>query len=205
MLYNDQEFRRIVNASDEAVISIRGHVAIESALSELIAHALPSAHEVELERVSFPLKIDLAIGLRAIHPESRQLFLTLNKVRNRFAHKATAILEEKDLAEIKNSMSAFHRKIVGEHFESTKTPRDALRIGTVAAFYEAKAAADHLLTRKIEKEEMLKEIEVLLEETKAYKHHPASGKFSAKVQARVKQRLAQLEGLNQQAPKKPNH
>jgi hypothetical protein len=200
----DAEFRAIVNGNDEAVISIRGHVAIEAALSEVIAQALPAAHEIELERISFPLKIDLAIALKAIRPESRPLLVVLNRVRNRFAHEASATLEESDFAEIRNSMSAIHRSVLRERFDSAKTPRDALRLGAVAAFYEARGVTERLVAQKIEHEELAKEVAVLLEKTKRYANHPAAGEFTEKVQKRVKERLAQREAPPSASPDEPN-
>ncbi|HZZ57424.1 MAG TPA: hypothetical protein VFE31_06310 [Opitutaceae bacterium] len=189
---SDAEFRLIVNATDEAVISIRGHVAIDAALGELIAAALPSAHEVEIERMSFSLKVDLSIGLCAIHPGSRSIFIKLNKIRNLFAHSASATLGEKDKNELKNSMGAGHREMMGEHFDNIASPRDALQVATVAAFYETKSAARHLLVRKLEREEMANAIGDLLKEQHYERPPDQKNAFAEKVQERVRRRLVEL-------------
>ena len=58
MLSEDQ-FQGIISSKDVVVISIRGHIAIESALSEVISKGLPESHQLEVKKLSFPLKVDL--------------------------------------------------------------------------------------------------------------------------------------------------
>ena len=188
------EMVAIVDADDHAVASIRGQVAIEDALSEVIAHALPSADEVELERIAYPLKVDLAIALGVLSPSSRALFMKLNAVRNRFSHKATAVLEAKDFPEIRNSLSNFHKKMLGQVLDSAKTPRDALRLGTIAALNEARGAARGLKVRKVEYEVLLEESKKLLKRVRDPKSKGLEEDFNARLKRRVNERLSE-QGL----------
>lgn len=194
MTLTTDELVAIVDANDDAVASIRGQVAIEDALSEVFAHALPSADELELERVSFALKVDLAIALGVLHSSSRALFMKLHAVRNRFAHKATAVLEAKDFSEIRNSMSDFHRKMLGQELDSAKTPRDALRLGTIAALNEARGSARGLKVKKIEYEVLLEESKALLEGITASRYVRPDEPFEEMLKRRTNERLAK-EGL----------
>lgn len=181
----NEQFITILNALDLAVLSIRGHVAIESALSDVIVNALPDPHQLEIERLSFPLKVDLAIALKGLHKDSRPLFLKLNTIRNRFAHQATAELDESSARDLKNSMAIIHRKMVGDHFNTSNDSRSILRIATAAAFYESHGAADHLADKKLEREAWREEVDILLKETEQHSTHQKTGEFSKRLQARV--------------------
>jgi hypothetical protein len=188
----NEQFIAILNAPDLAVLSIRGHVAIESALSDVIQQALPDPHHLEVKRLSFPLKVDLAVALKSLHKDSRPLFIKLNTIRNSFAHQATADLDEALAGDLKNSMSELHRKIVGDHFDTAKEPRLILRVATAAAFYEACMADEHLVHKKLEKDAWREEVKVLLKETEHYSNHPATGKFAERVQARLEAKKKSL-------------
>ena len=191
-----EQFIAILNAPDLAVLSIRGHIAIESVISDVIFQALPDPHHLEVERLSFPLKLDLAVALKALQKDSRPLFMKLNVIRNRFAHQATAHLDEATACDLKNSMSELHRKLVGDHFDTSNDPRHILRTAMAAAFYEAYMAAEHLAHKKLELEAWREEVEKLLKETEHLSTHPETGKFSKRVQARVEEKrrvLSQTE------------
>lgn len=53
---------------DPVSIVIRGHITLEMYLSYLISQALPAPHSVELDRLSFAFKVDLAISLCLLRP-----------------------------------------------------------------------------------------------------------------------------------------
>jgi hypothetical protein len=82
------EFAQLIGNEDPLSFVIRGHQATEAALVCLIATALPNPHQMELAKLSFQLKVDLAVALQLIRSESRPLFFAVNTVRNRFAHRS---------------------------------------------------------------------------------------------------------------------
>jgi len=180
-----EEFQAIINSGDEFTLAVRGHLAVDSVLSELISSALPEPYEIEISRVSFPLKVDLAIALRVLRPDSRTLFLKSNSIRNRFAHEPKARVTEEGAKEIKAVMTDFHRRIAGAHFIAAETAYSTLRMGLAVAFFEARAAVDHVRARKREMKAWAEEVDVLLKETEYLKGHPAAKQFRNRVEARL--------------------
>jgi hypothetical protein len=188
---NDQ-FIKIALADDIVVLSIRGHIAIDSALSDVILQALPNPHLLEVERLSFLLKFDLAVALKSMNKNSRPLFQKLNAIRNQFAHQAAAELNDTAAQELKNCMTELHKKIVKHTFETAKKPRDILEIATAAAFYEANYAHESLVNRKLERDAVREETEILLKETEQYSNHPATGEFGKRVKSRLEAKQKSL-------------
>jgi hypothetical protein len=72
------------------------HLYVEGAIVSLIETALAYPGNIDLGQLSFPVKIDLAIALDRISPESKPALLALNRVRNALAHhpEATVTLEQ---------------------------------------------------------------------------------------------------------------
>lgn len=188
---NDQ-FIKIALADDIVVLSIRGHIAIDSALSDVILQALPNPHLLEVERLSFLLKFDLAVALKSMNKNSRPLFQKLNAIRNQFAHQAAAEFNDTTAQELKNCMTELHKKIVKHTFETAKKSRDILEIATAAAFYEANYAHESLVNRKLERDAVREETEILLKETEQYSNHPATGEFGKRVKSRLEAKQKSL-------------
>ena len=76
------EFLSVVNGSDLLSVIVRGHQFVETAVNAMISEALPAPHEVEIGRLTFGLKVDLAASLRLIQAESRPLYMAVNRLRN---------------------------------------------------------------------------------------------------------------------------
>ena len=185
MLSEDQ-FQGIISSKDVVVISIRGHIAIESALSEVISKGLPESHQLEVKKLSFPLKVDLAVALKGLANESRPLFMKLNSIRNNFAHQYAAELDTKSIKELKSCMSSHQRAIVGHHFDDSATARYALIMATTAAFYEANAASERLLNKKLHQDALIEEVRLLIDRIDPERKVKSDGDFSKRVQDRVK-------------------
>jgi len=187
-----EQFIKIALADDIVVLSIRGHIAIDSALSDVILQALPNPHLLEVERLSFLLKFDLAVALQSMNKNSRPLFQKLNSIRNQFAHQAAAELNDVMAQELKNCMTESHKKIVKHTFETAKKPRDILEIATAAAFYEAHYAHEYLINKKLELDAVREETEILLKETEQYSNHPAAVEFRNRVKSRLEAKQKSL-------------
>lgn len=189
MRFSDEDFQKIIGNPDPVVISIRGQIAIESALTEVISHGLPEPHHLEVTRLTYPLKVDLAVALRGLRSESRPLFLKLNSIRNKFAHSPAATFEDVVTQEIKSCMATHQREMVGEHFLSADTPKDALIIGTVAAFYEARSAAEGLRKKRVHIEAWHEEVRDLIDSIGPVANPDVKSEFSKRLEARVKTKL----------------
>lgn len=183
----EQDLVAAILSTDTTAVIIRGHILLELYLSYLITQALPAPHSVELDRLSFPFKVDLAISLRLLRSDSRQLFLNLNQVRNRFAHDARAILDEKNAKELKSLYTEFHRWLLSK-CEASSRPLSTLREALIAAFLELKAASLLLKNKRLERQAILDEVEKSLEGVEAAKPtHPARIAFQKKVEKRMRE------------------
>ncbi|HEY3128874.1 MAG TPA: hypothetical protein VGL91_05410, partial [Acidobacteriota bacterium] len=120
----DQELCEIVNVNDAMAVVIRGHQAMQAILDSAIAAALPGPHAIELHRLSFSLKVDLAIGLQLAHQDLRLPLLAFNRLRNSFAHDPAAALTEKETAELTQAFSDRLRSF----FTSMKVGTDNIEV-----------------------------------------------------------------------------
>ena len=183
-MITDDDFISVLRSKASFELAVRGHIAIDHALNHVLVALLAEGHTVEVSRISFLLKVDIAVGLQALPAESRGLYVKLNSIRNRFAHRADATLTEKDMREVKAAMSKRHRVMTGEHFENAAFPHEALRVGVAAAFFECKSTIEGIEHRKLEREAIGEEIEILLAETKA----KPSGMFKERVRVRIEKK-----------------
>jgi hypothetical protein len=161
-LPTSDEFRQAADAVDPLVMVIRGHLFIDSVLNSAISEGLFEPHEIEIERFSFPLKLDLAIALGVLRKESRPIFLKLNRLRNEYAHKPDAIINEATAQEIVSSLTKYQRQLVKQFIDEAKRPREFLRIALTVAFFEAKHAAEMALERKLHREVWVEKTEEFL-------------------------------------------
>jgi len=103
---------RLFEIPDELTTVLRGHQIIESLADAAISAALPVPHVLEIQRLPFGLKIDLLVALELLLPASRPLLVKLNNIRNQFAHKRNATLDERQARDLYNLISPFQH----EHF-----------------------------------------------------------------------------------------
>jgi hypothetical protein len=88
---------------DAFVVSIRGHQVVEAFLDLLVIEALTAPNTLEIRRLPFGLKADLACALHGI-PEHGTL-VAINRIRNRFAHDRHATLGEQESSQLQASWS----------------------------------------------------------------------------------------------------
>jgi hypothetical protein len=161
-LPSDNDLHRATHGTDVLNLVIRAHGELEAALRVVIAEALVEPHELELERLSFPFELDLAIALGAIRNSVRPLFLKLNKTRNDYAHNSRAEFTDKDSRDLINLLTEEHRQGVKEHLDNAKSVTEILRIGYVIAFFEARGAAERVREQKRHREEWQRKVEDFL-------------------------------------------
>lgn len=137
---SDQQLKEILEVTDPLAVVLRGHQAVGCALDGAISQALPEPHALEVERLSFGLKVDLAISLNVLRPDSRGGFLALNGVRNRFAHRSDAAFEENDAKDFGNALSNWQRYLLGNELSSFTNPIDLLRHSIAVFFVECSFA-----------------------------------------------------------------
>lgn len=116
-------------ASDDAVaVLLKGHLWVESALTDLIRADLELPDEwPDLQRLSFPSKVGLARAQGALYLGS-ELLLALNRVRNRLAHDVAYEVDDTTATALLNAFPKVPEELRAEdpecapHLPSTLTP-----------------------------------------------------------------------------------
>jgi hypothetical protein len=89
---------------DDLGVILRAHLYLESTLVELIREFLEEPQAIKLERLQFPVKLQLAIAVGALLDEYIAPLKLLNSLRNRFAHDIGTKISELDQESLFNSM-----------------------------------------------------------------------------------------------------
>ncbi len=87
---------------------VRGHLYCESALASLIRNALKKPDELNVDRLGFQMKVNLAAALGLIPTEYKQSLAALSALRNRYVHQLDYEVTESDQSDFMNTFkSAF--------------------------------------------------------------------------------------------------
>jgi hypothetical protein len=87
-----------VFSTDTLTFVIRAHLYAESKLIRLLSDSLPNPRALDIERMSFSRKVDLAHALTLVDETTRRTLTLLNKLRNRFAHNLKSEISDNDLS-----------------------------------------------------------------------------------------------------------
>ena len=68
---SEVELLDALKEADLLVTAVRGHQFLEALMNLAISEALVNPHAVEVERLAYPLKVDLAVALSMIPEECR--------------------------------------------------------------------------------------------------------------------------------------
>jgi len=188
LLPTDEEIQGLAATSDVFRYAVVGFSAIETAVEELIAQALLTSHRVELQKMTFGLKLDLAIGLGLMHRDSKGLHTKLSKIRNSYAHEFKTGIDFCSAAELKSCFSDYQRSIAENHFNEASDFESTLRVAFVSAFYEIKDAISRQEARKAHRAETLLHIQAVLAATEP----PAEEITKGDGFARASERLSKL-------------
>ncbi|MFI5165608.1 MAG: hypothetical protein ACHQQS_03230 [Thermoanaerobaculales bacterium] len=162
-LPSDSEIQLLAATGDPFRYAIVGFSAIEGAVEELISESIPTSHRLELERLSFAFKLDLAVALGTLRPDSKGLFLKLSRVRNYYAHQFNSAQDYCPPVELLSSMSAVQRKMAGEHLTKETGFAPALRAAFVVAFYDVKRQIERIKEHKLQAQDARDHAEALLQ------------------------------------------
>ena len=184
------ELLSVVNGTDVLSVVVRGHQFVEAAVNAMISEALPAPHEVEIGRLTFALKVDLAISLRLLRPDSRPLFMAITKVRNRFAHDPGAVFDSKESNDLCNTFSAFQRRLIGQRPNQLSAPEDVLSRAIAVAFIEAKRSRARLYNGKLYDEALHEMVEGTLRHRDGMPPDEHSRKVEEELQLRFEKKKA---------------
>jgi len=122
-----------LSTEDPLGVVIRGHLYVESRLIQLIEEALVDPGAIDLTRLNFPVKLDLAVALGLLSENDKRGYAALNALRNRVAHKADIEIVDTDERQVHKALTAEQRSL-GEayigHFSGKPFP--TLRASIVA-------------------------------------------------------------------------
>lgn len=146
----DSEFQEILNSQDLLSKIIKGHQCIESVLNLAISEFLPEPHVLEIRRLNFSLKVDLATALRIIDSESRITYHKINKLRNDFAHNFNADIKTNKVRELFNALSPFLKHLVGKEYDEIENDLERVEYVLAVVFVQLQGAVTNIRDRKAE-------------------------------------------------------
>ncbi|WP_146747716.1 hypothetical protein [Paramagnetospirillum kuznetsovii] len=72
--------------ADPLILAVRGQLLIEHVLDELLCEVLRESSRQSVIEASFSLKLDVVISMGLMGPQWRDLFRSINAIRNKFSH-----------------------------------------------------------------------------------------------------------------------
>jgi hypothetical protein len=97
-----------LSGGDEMLLTIRTHLYVETLLNEFLSVALKHPEFLDTDRIGFPLKVQLVASLGILPNWLMQICLSLNRVRNKMAHKLTFVISATEKGEL---WEAFPEKV----------------------------------------------------------------------------------------------
>jgi hypothetical protein len=138
-----------LNANDPLAMVVRAHLYVESILNRRIERLLVKKGRLNVVKLKFEMKLNIAASFGAIPDEDYPALKKLNDFRNGFAHNLEKQLTEEDERDLYNCLSAHQRRIVNSILDRNgpKCPFiGRLRAdlgGLIAATNEEVMRADH--------------------------------------------------------------
>jgi hypothetical protein len=123
----------VVHHADPLIILVTAHLHLESLIIGFIDHALMKPKALDVARLSFPMKVDLAIALGSFPEHVKSAALTINRIRNRFAHEIDATIGAEDVRQLLEE-TPFLKPTADDNW-STLPPGN--QIGWIAALLQA--------------------------------------------------------------------
>ena len=128
---------------------------------KLIYEALPNPEAIDLTRLGFPLKVDLAIALRLLLPEEKPAYIVLNKLRNRLAHDLDVEIGRTEEIELFHAMGSMQRLSLSNRSPDDFQFPDLLRRVIAVLFVSTEVALQKLIESKAETARLHQEMEKL--------------------------------------------
>lgn len=148
-IINEERFDQLIkdiNVDDPLQMIIRAHLNIEASLIKLIELSLENKNHIDVARLRFPTKVDLAFALGSIADTNyKNILKNVNRLRNKFAHNLSYELTDADLNAILQEDD-----ILKSFIESKFKDRDYLDKlrGTLAMIFLSLDAEEEMLLRE---------------------------------------------------------
>jgi hypothetical protein len=177
---------------------IRGHQCVESALNRAIAESLAHSHVLEIKRMQFSLKVDLAIALGLVELEARPAFKKLNTIRNRFAHDPDSRLTKAEAMQLYHALSPGQRQALKVDDPNTyfKNAAHAFRESFATIFFSITSAVTRLIDDRMRQEEWSRIVQEKVGPRDSPEVIARTKKYGEPYRARVEERVrAQLGAI----------
>ena len=92
-------------------ILLRGHLWIENLINDVLDVHVKDPSALDLDRMSFRQKIDIAQGFGFITPEDGRSLRTLNRLRNKLAHNLMAEPSQNEIRDLVSMLAGMPKSI----------------------------------------------------------------------------------------------
>jgi hypothetical protein len=106
-----EHLQRDIESDDLLGAVLRSHLWVENELIRTIRESLPHPDLIDLDRLSFPSKIELASAFGIIPTEDMSAYRNLNALRNKLAHRFNSEVTEEDERSLFSSLSPRSKEI----------------------------------------------------------------------------------------------
>lgn len=116
-------------ASYEVTKLLTSHLRIENALIRYIESHLKCPSALKFNELRFPTKVGLAVALGALDEDRARVFLALNSVRNKIAHRSDFVLDDNSKNDLIDALTPNMKRDFIERLRAgahTERERDAL-------------------------------------------------------------------------------
>lgn len=165
----ERELQEATKAHDLHSMVVRSQSLLEKTLRVTIGEALVEPHALELDRASFPLKLDLSIALGVTPRELRPALLGLNKLRNQLAHDASASVDCQAATAIYQKLPDTLQENLRHWLDTAETPQQILRIVFGTGYCTLVDSIEGQRERKKRMEEWRREVDEFLEQSDNWK------------------------------------
>jgi hypothetical protein len=100
---------------------VQGHLFFDHCLSEMLGEALEEPTHLNLDRMSFSAKVDLAAALGLIDGTTKAVLKGVNSLRNSIVHKLDFKVSDGEVAKLEKLASKRYRELIDEESEKAKS------------------------------------------------------------------------------------
>lgn len=140
---SSEELESALSAADEVSLVLRTHQILHAYADRLLFLILPAADLDELQSLRLTTKIDIAVGAGRWPSAERPAFVVLDRLRNVFAHRRDARLDDKRIGDLRNSLGPWLRTTV-ESQDAAGSPRETFGLIASAVFVCMRIACEKL-------------------------------------------------------------
>ena len=164
MTINRQQFEQHLFAPDSSFeVLLRGHLWTESLINQLLDIAAVDSGALDLDRIGFRQKVDIAQAFGLIQRRDGHALRTMNRLRNRLTRNLDAVPTDDDVLDLETKLGGSVRSAFDAVIQSasSKEPTDSALVRLRYWFFCYAMYLDFLAAkRKYEEENELKLLQV---------------------------------------------